>query len=140
VKPKTEVKEGAVLALLASTTLGDLDRALLFATAHCEGLRAVELWRCHGSMWLPVLARGPRELLPSEALVRAAVEGVIEGQLPCGAQVLAHQGKLALVLAWSDPEACDDRAIAWLSLHASIAATLPEDGTPFSAALPRRDD
>lgn len=138
-KPRVEVTERGVELLLASTTLDDLDRALLEAASGCEGLQAVELWRRHGATWLPVLARGPRELLPSDELVRAAAEGVIEGQLPCGAQVLANAGKLALVLAWSSPDSRDDRALAWLSLHAAIAATLPERGTPFSAPLPRRD-
>jgi len=139
VKPNTEATENAVVALLSSATLGDLDRALLDAAASCEGLRAVELWRCHEATWLPILARGPRELLPSYELVRAAIEGVIEGQLPCGVQVVADPGKVALVLAWNDLESCDERALAWLTLHGTIAATLPADGAPYLAPLPRRD-
>lgn len=133
------ISEQAVEQLLGCSSLPELDRALLDASLRCEGLLAVELWRRHGSNWLPVLARGPRELLPSDELVRAAAEGVIEGQLPGGAQVLANAGRLALVLAWSTPEARDDRPLAWLAVHAAIAACLPEYGSAFPAPLPRRE-
>ena len=129
-KPRVEVTERGVELLLASTTLDDLDRALLEAASGCEGLQAVELWRRHGATWLPVLARGPRELLPSDELVRAAAEGVIEGQLPCGAQVLACIGsrcmprspRLCLSAARHSPLLCR-AAIADLRRRASDPPT-----------------
>ncbi|MFM7297168.1 MAG: hypothetical protein ACKO4Q_08095 [Planctomycetota bacterium] len=134
-----EISERGVELLLGCASLDELDRALLDATARCEELLAVELWRRHGATWLPVLARGPRELLPSDELVRAAAEGVIEGQLPGGVQVLANAGRLALVLAWRTPDTRDDRPLAWIALHAALAAGLPERSSPFPAPFPRRD-
>jgi len=139
VKGQRAISEHGVELLLGCASLEELDRALLEASAQCPGLLAVELWRRHGSTWLPVLARGPREVLPSDELVRAAAEGVIEGQLPGGAQVLANAGELALVLAWDAPDVRDDRPLAWLAVHAAMAACLPERSSPFPAPLPRRE-
>ena len=133
-----QTSERCIEQLLACASLDELDRALLDATADCAGLLAAELWRRHGETWVPVLARGPRECLPSDELVRAAAEGVIEGRLPGGSQVIANTGVIAMVLAWDGPERRDDRPLGWLALHAAVGASLPVRSSPFSAPLPRR--
>ena len=133
-----QTSQRCIEQLLACASLDELDRALLDATADCAGLLAAELWRRHGETWVPVLARGPRECLPADELVHAAAEGVIEGRLPGGSQVLANAGTIAMVLAWNAPERRDDRPLAWLALHSAIASCLPARSSPFPAPLPRR--
>jgi hypothetical protein len=128
--------EATVARLLACGSLPELDRALVDACAERDC--GVELWRRTPTGWTPLFARGPRELFPSDSLVRAALAGSIDGHLPGGARVLANAASTALVFAAPSSDAFVDGSTAWLALHAALARALPTSETPYQPPLPER--
>ena len=143
----THIDAAAIEALLGSKSTAALDRALLEACVCLRDVRAVALWkrlrvpgREEPPSWCPVVARSSTELLPSEALVRAALSGAIDGEsLPGGARVirsLIGPSSTALVVCGGVHEDERDQIVAWIQLHDAIERVLGE-GADFHGPIPR---
>lgn len=143
----THIDAAAIEALLGAGSPASLDQALLEACSCLREIRAVALWkrlrlpgRDEPPIWRPVVARCAVELLPSEALVRAALCGAIDGDvLPGGARVLrAPMGPqtTALVVYGASHEDELDQIQSWLQLHDAIERVLGE-GAEFHGPMPR---
>jgi hypothetical protein len=131
--------------LLGAGNPAALDRALLEACACLRDVRAVALWklirlpgRDEDANWRPVAARAAVELLPTEALVRAALSGAVDGTLPGGACVLrAATGPATTALVVQGMCEADelDQLVGWLQLHDAIERVF-QDGAEIHGPIP----
>lgn len=132
--------------LLAANSVEELDRALLEAAWRSRLSHALAIWRRVGSTdgalrgdWLQVLARGPAECLPADALVRAALLDAIDPRLPGGATVFspcAGERSIGLVLASEPDEIAENAAAALVELHSALSSAIAPSTRPFQPPLP----
>lgn len=142
----THVDAAAIEALLGAGGPAALDQALMESCSCLLDVRAAALWkelrlpgRDESPTWRPVVARGAIELLPSEAMVRAALSGTIDDTLPGGACVLrAASGPATTAVVVCGPCHEDelDQIVAWLQLHDAIERVFA-DAAELHGPMPR---
>ena len=132
-----------VAELIECSDPRECERLLLEAVFVLGAAGAGAIWRRGGTRWLSVLERGPRELLPSQELVAAVLQGALSHEvLPPGAAVLrAGSGDGALALVLGEAEGSEEHVdVLEALLH--VARALGASGIslrdPQFPAQPRR--
>ena len=138
------VADLALELLLDGHSPAERDERLLDVAWRAGLAPAMALWRRaedalpgDGQRWFPIRARGPAELLPLDRLVRASLEGGVDGDLP-GCSIIVgwdDQPRTALVLAAGGNEAALEIGAALLTLAALVGAPRSAEEL-FDAPLP----
>ena len=134
--PPSEPSLPVLLERLLEAPPHQRDRALLWAVIESGAADAAALWIPGSGGWRAVLERGPRELLPPPAQVRAVLAGSLAAELPLGRAVVGYgHARLALggVAGEDELDLCEALFVAWSSI---AAADVPEVPAAAPAALP----